>query len=115
MIKNDDNNKGGLGSELYNNSLDFSSNTPTSQKKVRKDAKGNLILKKKFPVKKTKYHAYFIDSINKNKNLVNLIEIESYKKYNLDEPVEEEQENTKEEEKLEESKDIVSQKCCYIF
>ena len=109
MTKNDENK-----SDIYNNSYEFSSKVQTSPKKVRKDAKGNLILKKKFPVKKTKHHIYFLDKINENQKLADIIDVESYKKYNLDEPVEEE-EVEKEEEKLEESKVVVSQKCCTIF
>jgi hypothetical protein len=46
MIKNDDNKKI-VGSDYNNNSNEISSTAPASlQKKFRKDAKGNLILKK---------------------------------------------------------------------
>ncbi len=75
------------GSDINNNSNnDLSVSTrPTSfQKKFRKDAKGNLILKKKMQIKKTKHHIYFIDKINPKKDLVTIIDIESYKKYNLE-------------------------------
>ena len=94
MIKNDENKKV-TGSDINNNSNELSSSTrPTSFQKVkfRKDAKGNLILKKKMQIKKTKHHIYFIDKINPKKPLVTTIEIESYKKYNLEgeEEVEEE-------------------------
>ena len=92
------------------------------KKKNRKDAKGNLILKKKNHNISTKHHAYLIDTIDKNKKLVDIIEIESYKKFNLmDEEIEEENENEKEKEKennehkLEESKVVVKQGCCHIF
>jgi len=116
MIKNDEN-KRGIGSDDNNNSNEFSSTAPTSlQKKFRKDAKGNLILKKKFPIKKTKHHAYLIDVINPKENIANIIDIESYKKYNLEGDEEIEEENEKEnEEKLEESKAVVTQGCCIIF
>ena len=80
MIKNEENKKGNVASD-YNNSNEFSSTSPTSlQKKFRKDAKGNLILKKKFPIKKTKHHAYLVDSISPDKQVANIIDIESYKK-----------------------------------
>ena len=117
MNKNEDNKKG-IGSDINNNSNEFSSTAPTSlQKKFRKDAKGNLILKKKFPIKKTNHHAYLIDTIFPDKELVNVVEVESYKKYNLDEEIEEEEndESEKPEQPLEESKTVVSQGCCGIF
>jgi hypothetical protein len=107
------------GSDINNNSNnDLSVSTrPTSfQKKFRKDAKGNLILKKKFPIKKTKHHAYLVDSVSPDKKLANVVDIESYKKYNLDgdEEIEEDYEKEK-EEKLEESKVVTSQGCCITF
>ena len=113
MIKNEDNKKG-IGTDDNNNSNEISSTEPTSlQKKFRKDAKGNIILKKKLPIKKTKHHAYLIDEINPEKNVANIIDIESYKKYNLEEEIEEEEKES--EEKLEESKTVTSQGCCIIF
>ena len=111
-------NKKMLGSDDYKiNSNEFSSTAPNSfPKKHRKDAKGNLILKKIPPIIKTKHHAYLIDSIDQNKNLVDIIDIESYKKYNLIGEEENEEECEKEiEEKLEESKIVVSKGCCNIF
>ena len=117
MIKNEENKKV-IGSDIYNNtSNEFSSTAPTSlQKKLRKDAKGNLILKKKFSIKKTKHHAFLIDEINPKKEVATIIDIESYKKYNVEgeDEVEEVVEN-EHEEKLEESKVVVSQGCCIIF
>ena len=47
MIKNEDNKKGIGSDDINNNSNDFSSAPTSLQKKNRKDAKGNLILKKK--------------------------------------------------------------------
>ena len=116
MIKNDDNKKeiGRIPSDEHNsNSNEFSSAQTSLQKKFRKDAKGNLILKKKIPIKKTKHHAYFADVINPGKNLAIIIDVESYKKYNLEEEIEEEDKES--EEKLEESKTVTSQGCCIIF
>ena len=117
MIKNEENKKG-IGNDDNYNSNEFSSTAPTSlQKKFRKDAKGILILKKKFPIKKTKHHAYLIDVINPKQNIANIIDIESYKKYNLegDEEIEEEENEKETEVKLEESKVVVTQGCCIIF
>ena len=112
MLKNEDNKK--IGSDDYNyNSNAFSTSLTSLQKKLRKDAKGNLILKKKLPIKKTKHHAYLIDMINPKVNVATIIDVESYKKYNVDrdEDIEEECEN----EKLEESKVVTSQGCCNIY
>ena len=116
MIKNDDNKKeiGRIPSDDHNsNSNEFSSAPTSLQKKFRKDAKGNLILKKKFPIKKTKHHAYLIDIINPEKNIATIIGVESYKKYNVEEEIEEEEKES--EEKLEESRTVTSQGCCLIF
>ena len=117
MIKNEDNKKG-IGTDDNNNSNEISSTEPTSlQKKFRKDAKGNLILKKKMQIKKTKHHIYFIDKLNPKKPLVTTIDIESYKKYNL-EGEEEVEEETKEEENkqlISEAKIVKSNGCCNIF
>ncbi len=114
MIKNEDNKKI-LGSDYNNNSNEISSTAPASlQKKFRKDAKGNLILKKKFPIKKTKHHAYLVDSVSPDKKLANVVDIESYKKYNLDEEIEEDYEKEK-EEKLEESNVVTTHGCCIAF
>ena len=114
MIKNEDNKKI-VGSDYNNNSNEISSTAPASlQKKFRKDAKGNLILKKKFPIKKTKHHAYLVDSVSPDKKLANVVDIESYKKYNLDEEIEEDYEKEK-EEKLEESNVVTTHGCCIAF
>jgi hypothetical protein len=122
MIKNDDNKKV-IGSDTINNSNDFNSSTrPTSFQKMkfRKDAKGNLILKKKIQIKKSKHHAYFIDKLNPKKDLVTIIDIESYKKYNLDNEDEIEEEikdvTQEEENQLVSDKQIIkSNRCCNIF
>ena len=112
------------GSDINNNSNnDLSVSTrPTSfQKKFRKDAKGNLILKKKMQIKKTKHHISFIDKINSPKDLVTVIEIESYKKYNLEDEnefEEEENNNIKEEDKkqlVEDTNIVTSHGCCVIL
>ena len=117
MIKNDKNKK--LGNDNNNISNELGSREPTSsQKKTRKDGKGNLILKKEKPFKKTKYHAYLIDDLIPGKEIANVIEVESYKKYNLeDEEIEEEGEEVqnKNEQKLEETNVVISQGCCSIF
>ena len=116
MLKNEDNRKGIVNDDYNNNSYEFSSTAHNSiKKKFRKDAKGNLILKKKFPIKKTKHHAYLIDAISPEKKLANVIDIESYKKYNLEGEEEIEEDENENEGKLEESKSVVSKRCCFIF
>ena len=96
-----------------------SSTRPTSFQKMkyRKDAKGNLILKKKMAIKRTKHHVYFMDDINKKKPLVTTIEIESYKKYNLEGDEEIQEETVKEEDKqpLGETQVVKSNGCCCIL
>ena len=116
------------GSDNNNNSNDLSiSSRPTTfQKKLRKDAKGNLILKKNMKSKKTKYHISFIDKIDKTKKLKTVINIESYKKYNLDnaeldENAEENNNNdiskNKEDKKqlIEDTNIISLNRCCIII
>ena len=117
MLKNEDNKKGIRIDDYHNNSNEFSSTAPNSiKKKFRKDAKGNLILKKKFPIKKTKHHAYLIDIINPQKQVAEIIDVESYKRYNLEDDEENKEINENgNEEKLEETKAVVSQGCCIIF
>ena len=123
MIKNDENKKV-TGSDIINNSNDFNSSTrPTSfqKKKFRKDAKGNLILKKKIQIKKSKHHLYFIDELDPKKSLISTIEIESFKKYNLDneDEIEEEKDITQEEnekkELISDKQIIKSNRCCVIL
>ena len=119
MIKNEENKKV-TGSDIVNNSNEFNASTrPTTFQKMkfRKDAKGILILKKKIQIKKTKHHAYFIDTLDPKKSLVTIIDIESYKKYNLDneDEIEEETEPTKEEEEkqlISDAKIVKSNICC---
>ena len=118
MLKNDKKKK--LVGENNNNLNDLGSREPTSaQKKIRKDGKGNLILKRDKPFKKTKYHAYLIDNLIQGKEIANIIEVESYKKYNLEGEEEFEEEGEEQvqqkDEKLEESRNVTSQRCCFIF
>ena len=123
---NYDYNKKVTGSEIYNNSNDLSvsSRPNTFQKKLRKDAKGNLILKKNMKSKKSKHHIYFIDKINSTKELATIINIESYKKYNLDNvslDFDENEENNdndiKEDKKplIEETNIVQTNGCCIVI
>ena len=109
-----------------NELLNCSTRPTTLQKKYRKDAKGNLILKKKLNIKKTKHHVNFLDKINPSQNLVNIIKVESYKEYNKDSDEEYEQNNgninnnnliiKEENNKLIGESNIVTTKgCCVII
>ena len=91
--------------------------SPSSLKKKRRDGKGNTISKKEIPIKKTKHHAYLIDNLNPDKNIANVVNIESYKHYNLDSEEEKEEipESQKQEEKLEDNNIITKTGCCIIF
>ena len=85
-------------------------------KKIRKDGKGNIISKKQSPNKKTKYHAYLIDNLIPGQNLANIIDVESYKKYNVDSEEESEEEpKSQPKEKLEDNNVVKVHGCCFIF
>ena len=106
LTPNSHNNINGL------NTKEFS----TFKNNIRKDVKGNVISKRNSPVKKTKHHAYLIDNVVPGKDIANIIEIESFKKYNLNE--EEEIEDNNEEQKAETFEDnnvVISQGCCFVF
>ena len=119
-------NKKVTGSDINNNTIENISSRPASFQKIkfRKDAKGNLILKKKLNIKKTKHHINFIDTINSKKELATIIDIESYKKYNLDnyENLEDIEENEENKNIKGDSKDLVGEAnivrtngCCVII
>ena len=91
---------------------------------MRKDGKGIPIIKKKLLFKKTKHHAYLKDDLFANEAIANIIDIPSYKKYNREDVIEEEEDNS--EEKIENSmnnnnsnveinKDMQQCQCCSIF
>lgn len=89
-----------------------------NQLKERKDGKGNPIEKKKKQVKKGKYHAYWKDELKSGEELANVVEIESFKKYNREDSVveeEEEEQPTKEVKVEEEIKPTKELRCCVIF
>ena len=129
MSKNEDSNYMTVKKEPINNSdctyskIVTGDNSAMVPKKIRKDAKGIPILKKKLQIKKTKYHLYFVDQLDPAKSLEDVVQIESYKKYNLDGEEIEEESNEKEDnkqiavdqEQLQETKTIYTQKCCHIF
>ena len=105
----------------YNKELTTKSNnnneicSTSFKNNVRKDGKGNLIIKRDSPIKKTKHHAYLIDNLIPGKDIAHIVEVESYKKYNIDEEEMEDDNEVHPEEKLEDNKVVVSHGCCLIF
>ena len=69
-----------------------------NRKNIRKDGKGIPIIKKKLLMQKSKYHAYLRDDLFAGEKVADIIDVPSYKKYNIDseiieEDVEEEKNN----------------------
>ena len=110
-----------INNSINNSSLTNHNNTSfsseTKPKKVRKDAKGNLIIKKERKKLKSKFHVNLVDDLIRGKEIADIIEIESYKKYNLesDENVEENQNDKNENKEINEEKTETKQRCCNIF
>ena len=110
-----------INNSINNSSLTNHNNTSfsseTKPKKVRKDAKGNLIIKKERKKLKSKFHVNLVDDLIPGKEIADIIEIESYKKYNLesDENVEENQNDKNENKEIKEEKTETKQRCCNIF
>ena len=76
-----------INNSINNSSLSNNNNTSFASesvnKKLRRDAKGNLIIKKEKRKLKSKFHVNLIDNVCPGKQLVDVIDIESYKKYIL--------------------------------
>ena len=110
-----------INNSINNSSLTNHNNTSfsseTKPKKVRKDAKGNLIIKKERKKLKSKFHVNLVDDLIPGNEIADIIEIESYKKYNLesDENVEENQNDKNENKEINEEKTETKQRCCNIF
>ena len=69
-------------------------NLINKKKNIRKDGKGIPIVKKKLLIKKSKHHAYLKDDLISGENIAQIIDIPSYKKYNIEsEIIEEEDED----------------------
>ena len=108
-----------MNNSINNSSL--SNNNKTSfasesmNKKIRRDAKGNLIIKKEKRKMKSKFHVNLIDNVCPGKQLVHVIDIESFKKYNLEDDEIEENKSPNENEEIQKDKSETKQRCCYIF
>ena len=97
-----------------------SSISETKNKKIRKDAKGNLILKKESKNLKSKFHVHLIDNIYPGKQIANIVNIESYKKYNLEEEEEEKNidnnfKSNNQNVEIDNNQSVIKQNCCNIF
>jgi hypothetical protein len=132
MTKNENNKEKNINieqnySKIYSEETNKNSNPSlnnNNQKRLRKDAKGIPIIKKKLLFKKTKHHAYLKDDIFTNEAIANIIDIPSYKKYNREDVIEEEEDNSEEKienninnnnSNIEINKDRQQCQCCSIF
>ena len=107
-----------INNSLLTNNNNISSLSDGKVKKLRKDAKGNLILKKEKKKIKSKFHAHLVDNLYPGKQIANIIEIESFKKYNLESDennIEEEPKDLEGNNIIQEDKNITKQRCCNIF
>ena len=62
-------------------------------KNIRKDGKGVPIIKKKLLIKKSKHHAYLRDDLFSGEKIADIIDVPSYKKYNMDSEIIEEEDD----------------------
>ena len=108
-----------INNSINNSSLSNNNNTSFASesvnKKLRRDAKGNLIIKKEKRKLKSKFHVNLIDNVCPGKQLVDVIDIESYKKYNLEDGEIEENNPPNEKKETQEDKSQTKQRCCLIF
>ena len=132
MTKNENNKEKNINieqnySKIYSEETNKNSNPSlnnNNQKRLRKDGKGIPIIKKKLLFKKTKHHAYLRDDLFSNEAIANIIDIPSYKKYNREDVIEEEEDNSEEKienninnnnSNIEINKDRQQCQCCSIF
>ena len=107
-----------INNSLLTNNNNISTLSDGKVKKLRKDAKGNLILKKEKKKIKSKFHAHLVDNLYPGKQIAHIIEIESFKKYNLESDennIEEEPKDLEGNNIIQEDKNITKQRCCNIF
>ena len=107
-----------INNSLLTNNNNISSLSDGKVKKLRKDAKGNLILKKEKKKIKSKFHAHLVDNLYPGTQIAHIIEIESFKKYNLESDennIEEEPKDLEGNNIIQEDKNITKQRCCNIF
>ena len=75
------------------------------------------IIKKKLFIKKTKHHAYLKDELMPGNSITNIIEVPSYKQYNIDSDIiqEEDEEQINNELGVETNKEVKYCQCCIII
>ena len=128
MTKNENNKDKNINveqnySKIYSGETNKNSNPSlNNQKCLRKDGKGIPIIKKKLLFKKTKHHAYLRDDLYAEEKIANIIDIPSYKKYNREGDIIEEEEDSNEQIEnnnnnlnVEINKDMQKCQCCSIF
>ena len=106
-----------FNNSIQTNNYNSSFSSESKAKKIRKDAKGNLILKKEKKKLKSKFHVHLVDNLYPGKELAHVIEIESYKKYNLEseENIEDIEKDPNEIKEITVEKTETKQRCCNIF
>ena len=101
-----------------NKNSNYSLNNNNNKNLIRKDGKGIPIIKKQVFVKKSKHHAYLKDEIHPGQNVANVIDIPSYKQYNVDSDAIEEEEDEgpiNNELAVEVNKEKYNCQCCIII
>ena len=109
-----------FNNSIQTNNYNSSFSSESKAKKIRKDAKGNLILKKESKNLKSKFHVHLIDNIYPGKQIANIVNIESYKKYNLEEEEEEKNidnnfKSNNQNIEIDNNQSVIKQNCCNIF
>ena len=124
MTKNESNNKekiinnenySKIYSEETNKNSNYSLNS-NNKTNIRKDGKGIPITKKKL-FTKTNHHAYLKDELMPGQSITNIVDIPSYKQYNADSDIieEEEDEEQNNEIKIEDNRQMQNVQCCICF
>ena len=114
-LVNNDQNYAKLLSDETNKKSNYSLNN-NNINNIRKDAKGNPITKKKLFIK-TKHHAYLKDELIPGQSITNVVEIPSYKQYNMDSDIieEEDEEQGNNEMAIDVNREVKHCQCCCTF
>ena len=116
-VINNDNYSKIYSEETNKNSNNSLNNNNTNN--IRKDGKGIPITKKQL-FKKTNHHAYLKDELEPGQSITHIVDIPSYKQYNIDSDIIEEEEDDEEEEqnnniKIEINKEMTNCQCCICY
>ena len=105
-------------SKIYSGETKKNSNN--SLNNIRKDGKGIPITKKQL-FQKTNHHAYLKDELEPGQSIANIVDIPSYKQYNIDSDIIEEEEDDEEEQQqnnninIEINKQMKNCQCCICY